>query len=90
MRAAARQRKAQNDERGFVVTRSDAAELLQLVEHPLDMIAILVSSEVASGRFFPISFERNDRQNAIHEKCCANVISVVAFVCEHGLGTIDR
>lgn len=65
---------------GFVVSGRHAAELLETVEHPFDMVSILVGSEVAGRRVLPVGLRRNDRPDPMGQQFLAQEIAVISFV----------
>ena len=68
----------------------DALELLELVEHALDPVAVLVGTVVGGDGLFAVGLGRDDRQNSLEQQAGADIVSVVAFVGQHQPGLGDR
>ena len=62
------------------VASSDAAKLLEPVEHALDTISVLVDFEIAGGRVLPIGLWRNDGANTPDEQFLTNRVGIIALV----------
>lgn len=77
-------------ERGFVVARGDTAELLEVAEHSLDAVVILVAAKVAGNGLTAIRLRRDDWQDALYQQVLANEVAIIALVGEQGLGFDDR
>ena len=76
------------DERsgGFLVTRSDATELLEAIDAALDEVASFVGFAIIFDWRFPVRSRRNNRFDASVDQVAANVIAVVALVAEEFTG----
>jgi hypothetical protein len=66
------------DERsgGFLVTRSDATELLEAIDAALDEVASFVGFAIIFDWRFPVRSRRNNRFDASVDQVAANVIAV--------------
>lgn len=62
--------------------------LLELGEHALDTVAILVASVVGVDWHFAVRARRDDGQNAAHEQVFAEPVAIISLVGEQrpGLG----
>jgi hypothetical protein len=76
----------------LVIAGGDAAELLQLVEEPLDEIAFFVKRLVVGERRAAIGFGRDDRLGLTRKDSLAQVIRVITLVGDDGfsLETFDE
>jgi len=54
------------------------------------VVAILISSEVASWRVFPVRFGRNNGLYATAQKSVPNVVAIITFIGEQQPGLFDR
>lgn len=81
---------AKEGDGGLVVSGCDAPELLELVEHALDPIAVLVGTVVAGDGLFAVGLGRDDRQNPLEQQAGADIVAVVALVGQHQPGFGDR
>ena len=70
---------------GLVVSSSNAAELLETIEHALDPVAVFVVVEVAVDGLLAIGSGRNDRQDAFHRQVGRYFVPVISLVGQHRL-----
>lgn len=76
----------------LVIAGGDAAELLQVVEEPLDEIAFFAKRLVVGERRAAIGFGRDDRLGRTRKDSLAQVIRVITLVGDDGfnLETFDE
>lgn len=86
LRIATRLRKLAKGQRGLVVAGGDAALMLELAEHALDPVAVLVALGVAGDHLTPVRLGGNDWKDAVHQQVCTHSVTVIALVGKQGLG----
>src|SRR3546814_8549430 len=64
--------------------------MLEVAEHGIDAVAILVASVVWVSRHLAVGSWWNDRQNAAQEQVFAEPVAVIALVGEQTLGSGQR
>lgn len=77
---------AEEGDDGLVISGCDAPELLEFVEHALDPVSVLVSTEAAGDNLFAVRLWRDDRQYPLEQQAGANIVAIVALVGRHELG----
>ena len=70
----------------LVVSGCDAPELFELVEEALDTIAFLVKIGVVGALDFAVAFGRDDDLCSLFFHLFNEMIGIVAFVAQKGLG----
>ena len=64
----------------FLKTRSNASELLELVEKAFGDIAFGIFDPVINDDFAPVAAPRDDRSNTVQSKYFTDTIGIVAFI----------
>lgn len=68
----------------------DAAELLETVEQPLDVVAGAVAPVIACGWIMAVGFGRDDRQDVVQQQPLTDSIAVVSLIGQQRLAQLHR
>ena len=74
----------------LVVSGRNATKLLEAVEHPFDVVSVLVCPEVAGGRVLPVGLRRNDGPDPVDQEFFTQEVPVIAFVGKEQSRFADR
>lgn len=70
----------------FLVARSDAAKLLELIEEAFNQISGLVAMDIIVAEIFAVRSRRNDRLGMVRLDAFDQRIGVISLVGNHGAG----
>src|SRR6202034_1626934 len=73
---------------GLVVAGSDAAPILQFVEHALDAIAAFVFAGVVQDHGLSVGFGRDDRLDAVEGQLLADCLGILTLIGDQRLDAL--